>query len=70
MYLSLASRPLGSLLPLLLIAFAACDDAGQPARDAETFSSLYGKVLAKALQPVVADRFQSAPDFWRAMEVD
>lgn len=40
---------------------------GLPARNAEKLESGHGQAIARALQPKVADRFQSALDFWRAL---
>ena len=40
---------------------------GTPAKTAETVESDYGQALARALQPKVEDRFQSALELWRAL---
>jgi serine/threonine protein kinase len=40
---------------------------GLPARTAERLESGYGQVVARALQLKVADRFQSAAEFWRSI---
>jgi serine/threonine protein kinase len=40
---------------------------GLPARNAEKLDSSYGQVIARALQLKVADRFQTALEFWRAL---
>lgn len=40
---------------------------GLPAKTAEKLASSYGEAIVQALQLKVADRFQSALDFWRAL---
>jgi serine/threonine protein kinase len=40
---------------------------GAPARNAERIESFHGQVLARALQPKVTDRFQSALELWNAL---
>lgn len=40
---------------------------GLPAKTAEKLASGFGQAIAQALQPKVADRFQSAFGFWRVL---
>lgn len=41
---------------------------GKPARQAESLGTVCGEILARALQPRVTDRFESALDLWRALD--
>jgi hypothetical protein len=40
---------------------------GLPARNAEQLESGYGEILARVLQPAVAERFNTALELWQAL---